>query len=347
MHEPGFLHALTAFRRAHGVPIMGHRRTTSTLTLTNLDDLKVFERVAALENFSAAGRALGIPKSTVSRCVARLETQLGVRLIQRTTHSVRLTQSGLALKERCTEILTHVNNAIDYVSSFNTAPKGTLKINATIGFGYFVLSETLPTFLERHPGIDVSLDLTSHPVDLVAGGIDVAIRMGKLPDSRLVAAGLGTMQKYLCASPSYLSCRGVPQSTEELRKHDTIEAPGHNGIPRIWQFYKNGREVDKYEVPPRLLINDPGMIYRLVMKGAGIAGVPGYLSAPDIKAGRLIRLFPEWTLPPVDVSLVYASGRGLSPAVRAFVEHMKETAAAGKLWMDDPIAQVSQPRCSP
>lgn len=312
--------------------------------MTNLDDLKIFERVAALESFSAAGRALGIPKSTVSRCVARLETQLGVRLIQRTTHSVGLTHSGLALKERCTEILTQVSKAIDYVGSLNTAPRGTLKINATIGFGYFVLSETLPTFLERHPGIEISLDLTSHPVDLVAGGIDVAIRMGKLPDSRLVTTGLGTMQKYLCASPSYLSRRGVPKSTGELREHNTIEAPSPSGIPRIWQFYKNGREVEKYEVPPRLLVNDPGMIYQLVMKGAGIAGLPGYLSAPEIIAGRLIRLFPEWTLPPVDISLVYASTRGLSPAVRAFVEHMREQAAAGKFWMDDPIVQVTHPR---
>jgi DNA-binding transcriptional LysR family regulator len=310
--------------------------------VTDLNDLKVFERVAALESFSAAGRALGIPKSTVSRCVARLETQLGVRLIQRTTHSVRLTDSGLALKKRCTDILMHVSEAIDYVSSLSAAPKGILKISATIGFGYFVLSETLPTFLKRYPGIDVSLDLTSRPVDLVAEGIDVTIRMGNLPDSRLITTGLGTMQKYLCAAPSYLDRHGVPQSIKELKKHDTIETPCKNGIPRTWAFYKNAQESDEFEVAPRLLVNDPGMIYRLVVNGAGIACIPGYLSAPDIEAGRLVRLFPEWTLPPVEINIVYPSNRGLSPPVRAFVEHMKQTAKAGKLWMDDPIAKVSQ-----
>ena len=308
--------------------------------MIDLNDLRVFEGVAGLANFSAAGRALGIPKSTVSRCVGRLEAALGVRLIQRTTHSVRLTEAGVVLKKRCTEMLTNVSEAIDYVSSLSTAPKGILKINATIGFGYFVLSETLPLFLERYPDISLALDLTSNPVDIVAQGFDVAIRVGSLPDSRLVATGLGTMHKYLCASPSYLKRRGAPQSIQALGEHDTIETPSRNGTLRTWQFFKNGREVGQFAGPPRLLVNDPGMIYRLVLKGAGIACLPGYLLTPDIEAGRLTRLFAEWTLPSVDVSVVYPSNRGLSPAARAFVEHMKQAAAGGKLWLDDPIAKV-------
>jgi len=311
--------------------------------LTNLDDLRVFERVAVLESFSAAGRVLRIPKSTVSRCVARLERQLGVRLIQRTTHSVRLTQAGRALKGRCTVMLAHVNEAIDVVSSFNTSPKGTLKINATIGFSYFALAETLPKFMDSYPGVEVTIDLTSQPVDLITSGIDVAIRMGNLPDSRLVATSLGTVQKYLCASPYYLDRRGVPLAVKDLRGHDTIETQGRNGMPRIWEFHKSPQDIEKFTIPPRLLVNDPGMIYRLVLNGAGIARVPGYLSAPDILAGRLTRLLPAWTSPPVDVNLVYPSSRGLSPTVRAFVEHMKQTAASGKLWLDDPIANVSRP----
>lgn len=309
--------------------------------MTNLNDLRVFERVAALESFTDAGRALRVPKSTVSRCITRLEAQLGVRLIQRNTHSVRLTEAGLALKERCAAILTQVSEAIDLVSSLNTVTSGTLNIGATIGFSYFVLCETLPVFLERHPGIKVSLNLASHPEDVVARGIDVAIRMGELPDSRLVATSLGTMQRYLCASPSYLERRGIPQSVKELREHDTIGTPDRNGIPRIWRFYKNGREVAQYNDPPRLLVNDPGMIYRFVLKGAGIGGLPGYLSAPDIRSGLLTRLFPQWTMTPTNVNLVYAGGRGLSPVVRAFVAHMKEMAAAGKFWLDDPLAQLS------
>jgi LysR family transcriptional regulator, regulator for bpeEF and oprC len=213
------------------------------ITLTNLDDLKVFERVAALESFSAAGRGLKMPKSTVSRCVARLESQLGVRLIQRTTHTVRLTQAGRALKQKCTEILAHLDEALDSVGRFNTTVKGVLKINATIGFSYFALAGTLPTFMDSYPGVEVTIDLTSHPVDLVAGGIDVAVRMGNLPDSRLITTGLGTMQKYLCASPSYLDRRGVPLSVKDLRGHATIETPCRNGMSRIWAFSKVPRDI--------------------------------------------------------------------------------------------------------
>jgi LysR family transcriptional regulator for bpeEF and oprC len=306
----------------------------------NLNDLRVFERVAALRNFSAAGRALGVPKSTVSRCVMRLETELGVRLIQRSTHTVRLTEPGLALKRRCLEIFAHVNKAIDDVSSASRLPKGTLKINATIGFGYSVLSETLLTFLERYPDIDVSLELTSRPVDIVAEGIDAAIRIGHLPDSRLIATGLGSVNKYLCASPLYLKRRGQPQSIKSLKDHDTIESTCHNdGIPRTWQFCKNGVEIHRFDVSRKLLVNDPGMVHRLVLKGAGIASLPGFWCAPDFETGRLIRLFPEWTMPPVEVNILYPSRRGLSPAVRAFVEHMKQSAEGGKLWMHDPIAK--------
>jgi len=309
--------------------------------VTDLNDLKVFEKVAALESFSGAARALGIPKSTVSRCIARLEAQLGMRLVQRTTQSVRMTQAGLALKGRCTEILSRVDEAIDYVSGLNTRPKGLLKISVRIGFGYFVLSRILPAFLDRYPGVDVSLELTNRSVDLVAEGIDVLIRMGHMPDSRLIAMGLGTMQRYLCAAPSYLEARGSPQSIEELKDHITIEMPGINGMPPTWRFFKDGHEV-KFEIPPRLLVNDPGMIYQLVLNGAGIACISGYLSGPEIEAARLVQLFPEWTLPSVEINVVYASKRGLSPTVRAFVEHMKQTAASGKCWMDDPIARLGK-----
>jgi DNA-binding transcriptional LysR family regulator len=156
---------------------------------------------------------------------------------------VRLTQAGRALKQKCTEILAHLDEALDSVGRFNTTVKGVLKINATIGFSYFALAGTLPTFMDSYPGVEVTIDLTSHPVDLVAGGIDVAVRMGNLPDSRLITTGLGTMQKYLCASPSYLDRRGVPLSVKDLRGHATIETPCRNGMSRIWAFSKVPRDI--------------------------------------------------------------------------------------------------------
>jgi DNA-binding transcriptional LysR family regulator len=262
--------------------------------------------------------------------------------MQRTTHHVRLTEAGMALQMRCTEILARIVEATDYISSLNASPKGCLKISAGIGFGYFALAEILPSFMERYPGVDVSVDLTSRSVDLVAEGIDVAIRMGEMADSRLVTTGIGRMHRYLCAAPSYLTRRGVPQNLEELKNHTTVEMPGNDGTPRTWRFHVKGREVSHLEVPPRLLVNDPGMIHRLVVNGAGIACISGYVAGPDILTGRLVRLFPEWELTPVEVSVLYPSNRALSSTVRAFVEHIKHAAKSGTLWMDDPIARRTQ-----
>lgn len=309
--------------------------------MTNLDDLKIFERVAALKSFTDAGRAMEMTKSTVSRTVSRLEDQLGMRLLHRNTHSVRLTEAGIALQQRCASIFTQVNEAIDYVSGLNGVTSGTLNISATIGFSYFALCEILPAFLEQHPKIRISLNLTSSREDVVARGMDVAIRIGKLSDSRLVAIKLGTMQRYLCASPSYLKRRGLPKTIAELKGHSTVGALDGNGIPYVWRFYKDREEVAHFSDSPGLLVNDPGMIYQFVSKGAGIGGVPGYLCASDILAGRLTRLFPQWTMQAAEVSLVYASRRGMSPAIRAFIAHMTTTAAAKKAWLDDPLEKRS------
>ena len=309
----------------------------------DLNDLRVFERVGALLSFSAAGRALGIPKSGVSRSVARLEAELGARLCQRTTREVVLTEQGAALLERCADIMDKVAETVGYVGALGAAPRGALRITAGIGFGVNVLSEQLPQFLRLYPNVSVTLDLTSQPADLVADGIDVAIRMGPMADSQLVALKLGSLGRYLCASPDYLKRRGVPTVLDDLSNHDTVEMPGADGRPRRWTF-KQGGEAHAVETLPRLSVNDPLTIHRLVVNGAGIGVISGYLCAPEIAAGRLVRLFPDWKLDPVDVSLVYRSRRDLSPAVRAFVDFMRAASRPGELWQDDPLDAQPQSR---
>jgi DNA-binding transcriptional LysR family regulator len=301
----------------------------------DLNDLRVFERVGSLLSFSAAGRALGIPKSSVSRGVARLEAELGARLCQRTTREVVLTEQGAALLERCADIMDKVAETIGYVGALGAAPRGALRITAGIGFGVNVLSEQIPQFLRLYPDVSVTLDLTSHPVDLVADGVDVAIRMGPMADSQLVALKLGSLGRYLCASPDYLRRRGVPKALDDLSNHDTVEMPGADGRPRRWTF-KQGGEPRAIETHPRIRVNDPLTIHRMVVNGAGVGVISGYLCAPEIAAKRLVRLFPEWKLDSVDVSIVYPSRRDLSPVVRAFVEFMKEASTPGELWQDDP-----------
>src|SRR5471030_1516944 len=302
----------------------------------DLNDLRVFERVGALLSFSAAARALGIPKSSVSRSVARLEAELGTRLCQRTTREVVLTEQGAALLERCLDIMGKVDETVGYVGGLGAAPRGALRITAGIGFGVNVLSEQLPRFLRLYPDVSVTLDLTSQPVDLVAAGVDVAIRMGPMADSQLVALKLGSLGRYLCASPDYLKRRGTPTGLEDLSNHDTVEMPSADGRPRRWTFKQAG-EARAIETHPRLCVNDPLTIHRMVVNGAGIGVISGYLCAPEIAAGRLVRLFPEWKLDPVNVSLVYPSRRDLSPVVRAFVDFMKAASKPGELWQDDPL----------
>ena len=303
--------------------------------MVDLNDLRVFERVAALRSFSAAAKALGLPKSSVSRSVGRLEEELGARLLQRTTRKVAPTPVGQALHERCEDLLGRVDEALDFVGSLGSEPRGLLRVGAGIGFGINVLSDLLPEFLARHPDLAVALDLTSKAGFPLDGSIDVAIRMGPLPDSDLVCVPLGAMNRYLCAAPDYLRRRGAPRRLGEIADHDTVEMPRGDGRPRHWRFMRDG-VVEEVELRPRVVVNEAITIHRLVTNGVGLGVISGFLCAPDLTAGRLVRLFPDWESPPVDVTVVFPSRRELAPAVRAFVEFMKEVTGRNAPWQRNP-----------
>src|SRR4051812_2468229 len=209
--------------------------------LFDLNDLRVFERVGSLRSFSAAARALSQPRSNVSRSVARLEAALGTRLIHRTTREVELTAAGESLIARCAAALGELGMALNHVGSLATEAHGELRVSAGIGFGINVLAEQLPGFLLRYPRVDLLLDLTSRPAELVSDRIDVAIRLGPLPDSSMVAVHLGEMRRVLCASPAYLERKGTPRTLGDLTGHDVIEMPGADGRSRTWSFAQHGR----------------------------------------------------------------------------------------------------------
>jgi LysR family transcriptional regulator for bpeEF and oprC len=309
-----------------------------TIEALDLNHLQLFERVAALGGFSAAARALGVPKSNVSRAIVLLETALGARLFQRTTRSVVLTAAGEALRDRCAVLLDGLDEAVKYINSLSGTPRGHIKISAGIGFGVNVLSELLPVFLDRYPEIRVTLDLSTRLTDMVAEGVDCAIRFGALPDSSLVSTQLGLIRRYLCASPAYLAKRGLPVSIHDLDNHDTIEMPGPDGRAFPWLF-RNGEGAIRTDPQPRILLDEALTIHRLIRNGVGIGVVSAYLCGPDIMTGRLTRLFPDWSLPSLPVSLVYPSRRELAPAVRAFADFMMEPGARGQSWQMDPLAE--------
>lgn len=314
----------------------------------DLNDLRVFERVASLRSFSAAARDLSQPTTSVSRSVARLEAALGTRLLQRTTRDVDLTQAGESLLSRCVSGLAQLNEAVEYVGSMATEVRGELRVSAGAGFGINVLAIQLPEFLRRYPEVDVWLDLTSRTAELVAERVDVAVRIGPLPDSTMVAVPLGEMKRVLCASPEYLARNGMPEAPEDLTSHDVIELPAPTGRSRTWSFARNGRTT---EVPlvPRASVNEALTICRLVLEGAGVGIISCYLCAPEIEQGRLVHLLPEWTTPSLAVSLLFPSKRELAPAVRAFVDFMKKANPPGLHWQNNdlPIAVASPGKGQP
>ena len=312
-----------------------------SLPMPDLDDLRVFEKVGSLRSFAAAAKALSQPRSNVSRSIARLEASLGTRLINRTTREVTLTAAGKSLMDRCVGALDQLGEALTYVGSLATEASGPLRVSAGIGFGINVLSEQLPAFLQNHPDVDVMLDLTSRMADLVAERVDVAIRFGPLPDSSMVAVRLGEMKRVLCAAPAYLARKGDPHKLVDLMHHDVMEMPDAEGRERAreWTFIRDD-QAQEIVVEPRLFVNDALTIHRLILNGAGIGIISCYLCAPDIEAGRLVQLLPEWSARPIVVNMVFPSRRELSPVVRAFVEYMKRANPPGKHWQNNELPQT-------
>lgn len=313
--------------------------------MLDLNDLRVFEKVASLRSFSAAARVLRVPKSSVSRSIKRLETELAVRLLQRTTRDVALTEVGETLRAQCADLLDRIQDTIGSVSAQGAVPRGRLRISASNAVGLNVLSEQLPRFLALYPGVSIDLELTTRLSDIIAEGFDVAIRMGPLRDSALIATRLGTIAHDLCAAPTYLERHGAPRNLEALRQHDIVERPSVDGRLRIWTFLNESGETFSLEKRPRLCVNDPNTIQRLVLNGAGFGCLPSYMCAPHVAAGRLVRFFPEWRVPSVDVHAVFPS-RSASPLVRAFVDFVKSEAEADGAWSQEWMGRFGAAKSS-
>lgn len=302
--------------------------------MIEVDDIRAFQQVATSLSFSAAARALAVRKSAISRSILRLEEALRVRLFERNTREVALTEAGGVLLERFEEILARVDEAVELAAHLSARPGGRLKVSAGIGFGMEVLTELIPAFTLAYPEVAVMLDLTSRIVDLVSEQVDVAVRMGPMANSNLIATRLGTIGCTLCAAPSYLKRRGWPKTLEELRTHSLLAIPQGDNLPRRWRLLDKQGRTHEFEAPTRLSANDPKALHRMVLQGAGITVSASYLAAPDIRRGDLVRLLPDWTVPSVDVYLVMPTSRARSRAVRAFVDFMKREAAGNPKWFE-------------
>jgi DNA-binding transcriptional LysR family regulator len=302
--------------------------------MIDMDDVRAFQKVGTLLSFSAAGRVLGVRKSAVSRSIQSLETALHVRLLERTTREVALTEAGRAMLSQLGDLLDRLDEILDLAASLSAHPRGRLKLTAGIGFGNEVLTELLPEFSLAYPDIAIMLDLTSRTVDLVAEEFDAAFRMGPLTDSNLIAIKVGAIGTTFCASPAYLERRGVPLTTSDLDDHDLLALPRPDGLPRRWTFQDAAGNQALVDRTPRLTSNDTAAISRMVMNGAGIAALANYRARPEIERGHLVHVLPAWRTPAVEVSLVMPSGRERSPATRAFVAFLRSRAIGNTRWFD-------------
>ena len=289
------------------------------------NDLLIFARVAEAGSFSKASERLRLPKSTVSRRISVLEERLGERLMLRTTRRLRLTEFGERLLEHARQVAAAVDDAAALAEHRKERPVGRLRVAIPGDMAILLLADALAAFTALHPAVSVELDLSARRVDLLAENVDVAVRLGSLPDDALLAARrVAVFPIGLYASPGYVAERGDPASPGELPRHDALRLLGRDGDPARWTLLAgDGRWQG---VPPgRLAANSPELLLRLASAGAGIAAVPDLLAAPYVRRGELRRVLAAWSLPSHTAWALFP-GRPLVPAkVRAFVDMLAAT----------------------
>ena len=284
-------------------------------------EMEVFARVIETGSFTAAARKLGLTPSAVAKLVTRLEVRLGVRLLHRSTRSLRPTEEGEAFYERAAAILVDLDEAEAAVAASAT-PRGRLRVNASVPFGHGILLPLLPEFLERYSEITIDLTLTDDVVDILAERADVAIRHGPLRDSRLMARKLGRSRRMIVASPAYLKRHGRPKRPEDLARHNCL-----NFNFRIsayeWPFQDESARERNVAINGNLQVNNGETLRQLVLAGGGIARLGGFNLAADLKAKRLVPLLQEFDRgEPEEIHAVFV-GRGHMPLrVRAFIDFL-------------------------
>jgi DNA-binding transcriptional LysR family regulator len=285
----------------------------------DLNEMVVFARVVQAGSFTAAARALGMPKSTVSRKISDLEDRLGARLLQRTTRKLSLTDVGRVYYEHCARVVAEVEEAELAVTQMHAAPRGQLRVTTPLTFSF--LAPVVAEYLKRHAQVQVEVVCTDRRVDLIEEGFDLALRAGQLGDSSLIARRVGHIRTVLVAAPDYLERRGVPASPAELEKHDCIVFGGTPGNERT---FRQGHRLVEVTLQARLVVNDFEMLREAAAEGLGIAAIPDYLCAADIEAGRLQSVLEDWHLPDRPVHALYPSTRHLPAKVAAFLDVIRE-----------------------
>lgn len=290
--------------------------------MLDLNDIIVFARVVEAGSFTAAARLLAMPKTTVSRRIAALEREVGVRLLQRTTRSLNLTDAGRLYYEQSSQGLRTIEEANLRLAQARAEPSGTIRISAPVGFGGHFLIRAVVDFLAMYPKTNVELRLTDDRLNLVEDGIDLAFRTGLLQDSTLIARKLGSTHRLLCASPDYLARHGMPENLAELAHHQCVIA-GPSASGAHWVL-DGPRGEETVVVAGRFAANEMQAVVAAALAGFGIAQLPQAIAEGLINDGRLQRVLKAYTTPAGGLHVLYPSSRHLSPLVKAFIELASE-----------------------
>jgi DNA-binding transcriptional LysR family regulator len=292
--------------------------------MDRIEAMQTFVTVADLQGFAPAARKLGLSPPAVTRLIAALEERLGARLLQRTTRKVALTDAGARYLERARRILADIEEAELAAESERTRPAGRLVVSAPVGFGRLHVSPVMSAYLERYPEVSGELRLEDRVVNLVEDGVDLAVRIGQLPDSSLVARQVGEMRRIVVGSPAYLKARGEPKTPEGLSLHQIIQF-GASALAADWRFARDDEEL-RINVMPRFSSNVADAAIQYAIVGGGLTRVLAYQAADSIRRGRLKIVLQKFELPALPVHIVYPTTRLLSAKVRAFIDLVVETA---------------------
>jgi len=290
--------------------------------MDRLSAMNMFVRVVETGSFSAVAKELNSTQPTISKNVAELESWLGAKLLNRSTRSLRLTETGTDYYERCVAILQDVEEAEQVVGQLQTQPKGLVRVSAVVAFGSLHLVPRLEAFFTQYPDIKVDIRLNDRVVDLVEEGIDVAFRMGKLPDSNLIAKRLCSSPYVTVASPEYLKNKGIPKHPRDLRDHNYIVYSDASGRQET-AFQENGTPFFVH-VEGNLITNNTEAMRTALLSGLGISRGPWWLVGDAISNGDLVEVLQEFQPDQLDIHAVYSPGRHLPSKVRCFIDYFAE-----------------------
>lgn len=290
--------------------------------------LEFFVLLARHGSLAAAARALDLTPPAATKRLSQLEARLGVRLVNRTTRHISLTAEGETFLHHATRILAEIREMEDAVSSSHSVPKGLLRVNATLGFGRTTIAPIVSAFAKRYPHVEVQLDVTDRPIDLVESGLDLAIRFGELPDKRLNARRVMSNRRFLCASPRYLERHGTPTSLGDLARHMCILHRQNDNAYGVWRFVRNGR-TEAVKVRGTLSSNDGDIVLGWALDGHGILVRSEWDLAKYLESGRLRVVLPEFVQPSADLFVYYPNKRNQSARARAFIDFLIEHFKSG------------------